>query len=72
MQVIDRDDFKDLTNGAFFDSKNIVPNEDEKAKFIQLDFGICKDDQGNIVPKLIELQGFPSLYFFQELLGSMY
>ena len=49
-----------------------TPNEDENAKFIQLDFGICKDDEGNLVPKLIELQGFPSLYFFQDVVGKMY
>lgn len=72
MQVINQPNFKELTNGAFFDEDRIVPNEDENSKFIQLDFGICKDGKGNLVPKLIELQGFPSLYFFQEMLGSMY
>lgn len=72
MEVINKPNFKELTNGAFFDEDRIVPNEDENSKFLQLDFGICKDENGNLVPKLIELQGFPSLYFFQELLGSMY
>ena len=72
MKVINQDNFKELTQGAFFDPNTIVPNEDNVSKFIQLDFGICKDDEGNLVPKLIELQGFPSLYFFQELLGKMY
>ncbi|MDP5106667.1 MAG: hypothetical protein NWQ31_10925, partial [Polaribacter sp.] len=72
MAVINQPNFKELTNGAFFDKNTIVPNEDENAKFLQLDFGICKDESGNLVPKLIELQGFPSLYFFQELLGRKY
>ena len=72
MSVINKPNFKELTNGAFFDANTIVPNEDEHSKFIQLDFGICKDKSGNLVPKLIELQGFPSLYFFQELLGRKY
>lgn len=72
MTVINKPNFKELTNGAFFDSTTIVPNEDEHSKFIQLDFGICKDNNDNLVPKLIELQGFPSLYFFQELLGRKY
>ncbi|MFD2914718.1 hypothetical protein [Psychroserpens luteus] len=72
MTVINKPNFKELTKGAFFDANTIVPNEDEHSKFIQLDFGICKDDNGNLVPKLIELQGFPSLYFFQELLGRKY
>ena len=72
MVTINQSNFKELTNGAFFDKNTIVPNEDENAKFIQLDFGICKDENGDLVPKLIELQGFPSLYFFQELLGRKY
>ena len=72
MKVINQPDFKDLTNGAFFDATTIVPNEDDHSKFIQLDFGICKDDAGNLTPKLIELQGFPSLYYFQEFLGGKY
>ena len=37
-----------------------------------MDFGICLDEQGDPVPQLIELQGFPSLYFFQELLSEQY
>lgn len=72
MVVINKPNFKELTNGAFFDPSTVVPNEDEHSKFIQLDFGICKDDNGELTPKLIELQGFPSLYYFQELLGRKY
>ncbi|MDN3493294.1 hypothetical protein [Winogradskyella bathintestinalis] len=72
MTVINKPNFKQLTDGAFFDTNTIVPNEDNHAKFIQLDFGICRDSQGQLTPKLIELQGFPSLYYFQELLGNKY
>ncbi|WP_407557229.1 hypothetical protein [Winogradskyella sp. 4-2091] len=72
MSVINKSNFKELTDGAFFDANTIVPNEDEQSKFIQLDFGICKDEKGDLTPKLIELQGFPSLYYFQELLGRKY
>lgn len=72
MKVIDQPNFKELTEGAFFKDSMRVPNEDEHSKFIQLDFGVCLDDNGKLTPKLIELQGFPSLYFFQELLGRMY
>ncbi|WP_426430552.1 hypothetical protein ACPX19_13450 [Winogradskyella sp. HB-48] len=72
LKVINRPDFKELTKDAFFDENTIVPNEVGPPKFIQLDFGICKDENGELTPKLIELQGFPSLYFFQELLGRMY
>ena len=72
MKVIDHPNFKELTDGAFLNDSFRVPNEDEHSKFIQLDFGICLDENGKLTPKLIELQGFPSLYFFQELLGGMY
>ncbi len=42
-----------------------VPNETNHTTFLQLDFAIAQDDKGNIVPRLIELQGFPSLYCYQ-------
>lgn len=61
--------FKDLTERAI-PAKWRVANENDHPHFIALDFGVCKDDVGNIVPKLIELQGFPSLYGFQVLLGD--
>jgi len=49
-----------------------VPNEDEHTTFLQLDFGICRDGNGDFTPQLIEMQGFPSLYFFQHLLATSY
>lgn len=45
-----------------------VPNEDEHTTFLQVDFALARDAEGHIVPRLIELQGFPSLYAFQWLL----
>lgn len=49
-----------------------VPNEDPHTVFLQLDFGICRDENGELTPQLIEMQGFPSLYFFQHLLATSY
>lgn len=49
-----------------------VANENDHSHFIALDFGVCKDEAGNIVPKLIEMQGFPSLYGFQLHLAENY
>lgn len=72
MKVINQPNFKAMTEGAFFDECSRVPNEDEHSKFIQFDFGICLDDNGQPTPKLIELQGFPSLYFYQDFLGKLY
>src|SRR5437660_12533768 len=40
-----------------------VPNETPHPMFIQADFGLDE----NIQPKLVEIQGFPSLYAFQPV-----
>lgn len=46
-----------------------VPNEDGHTSLLAIDFAICKDENGNLIPQLIELQGFASLYCYQELLN---
>lgn len=66
-QIIDfikKPDFKDKTNQALTYNFE-VPNEDNHTNFLAVDFGICEEN-GEIVPKLIEVQGFPSLYNFQH------
>ena len=49
-----------------------VPRESPHPMFIQVDFGIVKDEAGNFHPKLVELQGFPSLYAYQAMLSQVY
>src|ERR1700761_9773758 len=71
INVILQPDFKQLTERAI-PEKWRVANENDHPHFIALDFGVCRDEQGNIVPKLIELQGFPSLYGFQSVIGDAY
>lgn len=44
-----------------------VPNDTQKPHFVAIDFGICQDEKGNVIPQLIELQAFPSLFGFQKL-----
>jgi hypothetical protein len=63
--------FKELSERAI-PEKWRVANETGHSHFIALDFGVCKDSTGNIVPKLIEMQGFPSLYGFQVHLAENY
>ncbi|MEW5799737.1 MAG: hypothetical protein AB1728_12110 [Bacteroidota bacterium] len=48
----------------------LVPHETANPVFLQIDFGICKDLHGNLIPQLIELQGFPSLYGYQAFLND--
>ena len=62
--LIKQDNFKELTQNAIPAEWN-VPNETEHPHFLTFDYGLCKNEQGEIVPMLIEMQGFPSLYGFQ-------
>jgi hypothetical protein len=49
-----------------------VPNEAPHPMFVQVDFGIVRDAQGELHPKLVELQAFPSLYAYQGPLAEAY
>ena len=69
--VLTRPDFQRISEAAIPPHLR-VPNEDQHATFLQYDFGICRDADGNLTPQLIELQGFPSLYFYQHLLAQAY
>ena len=71
VDVIVRPNFKDITEGSM-KPEHRVPNEDAHPTFLVVDFGICEGNEGELVPKLIEMQGFPSLYFFQNDLAEGY
>ena len=81
IDVITRDDFRTLTEAAIPDEQR-VPNEqldgrDAHAKFLVIDFAICRDagggpTNGELMPQLIEMQGFPSLNGFQPYLADLY
>lgn len=69
--LIQQPDFKELTEKSI-PAKWKVPAENAQPHFLTFDFGICKDEHGDLAPKLIEMQGFPSLYGFQSHLGQTY
>ncbi|MBL7817468.1 MAG: hypothetical protein JNL70_20850 [Saprospiraceae bacterium] len=71
VDVVVQPNFKALTEGAM-KPEHRVPNEDAHPHFMVVDFGICEGSNGELVPKLIEMQGFPSLYFFQTDLAEGY
>jgi hypothetical protein len=49
-----------------------VPNEAPHPMFVQVDFGLVRDSTGELRPKLVELQAFPSLYAYQGFLAQSY
>jgi hypothetical protein len=49
-----------------------VPNESKRPSTIALDFAVCKNEEGELLPQLIELQAFPSLFCYQDWLAGKY
>jgi hypothetical protein len=47
-------------------------NEAAHPMFVQVDFGLVRDPEGGLQPKLVELQAFPSLYAYQPVLAQTY
>lgn len=53
--------------------KNLsVPHETEFPHFLCIDFALCHDADGRVLPQLIELQGFPTVACWQVLLTGAY
>jgi hypothetical protein len=50
----------------------VVPNDTDMPVFAAIDFAIGKDENGELMPQLIELQGFPSLFAFQHFIAGMF
>ncbi len=49
-----------------------VPHDDAHPLFLAIDFAVTRENNGELQPKLIELQGFPSLYAYQLVLCQTY
>ena len=49
-----------------------VPNDSPHPLFVSLDFGITRDQNRQYVPRLIEMQGFATLYAYQVVLHQLY
>lgn len=48
------------------------PSKMGNPHFLAIDFGLCEDGKGEITPQLIELQAFPTLFFYQPFLGKAF
>lgn len=73
-QIIDflvQPDYKSLTERSI-PSSLFVPNETKQSLFLALDFAVVKDINGALSPQLIELQGFPSLFGWQDFISNQY
>ncbi|SUJ30747.1 Uncharacterised protein [Sphingobacterium spiritivorum] len=58
------DSFSAEELGKAIPAHTLVPGDDSHYHFLTIDFGICRNESGELEPQLIELQAFPSLYGF--------
>lgn len=64
VDIITKPDFKKLTENAIPRGEKVA-NENPHTDFIAFDFGICENEDGELEPQLVEMQGFPTLFGFQ-------
>lgn len=70
-QLVDNPSYRAKSDEAVPAQFN-VPNESAHPMFVQVDFGLVRDARGDLHPKLVELQAFPSLYAYQGPLAQAY
>jgi hypothetical protein len=49
-----------------------VPDENPQPNFMTVDFGLVRNPDRTLSPKLVELQAFPSIFGYQDILSRQY
>ena len=70
-QLVDNAEYR-RTSDATVPPQYRVPNESRLPMFVQVDFGLVRDTNGQLEPKLVVLQAFPSLYGYQPVSAQQY
>jgi hypothetical protein len=70
-QLVESADYR-ARSDASIPAEFRVPNESAHPMFVQVDFGLVRGTNGELQPKLVELQAFPSLYAYQAELAQAY
>jgi len=70
-QLVDNPEYRAKSDEAV-PAEFKVPKEAPHPMFAQVDFGLVRDAKGELQPKLVELQAFPSLYAYQGPLAQAY
>jgi len=71
LQLVDSPEYRRASDVTVPRQYN-VPNESPRPMFLQVDFGLVRNASGELEPKLVELQAFPSLYEYQPTLARQY
>ena len=70
-QLIDNPEYMRQSDGAIA-AKYRVANDNPRPNFMTVDFGLVRDGDGELQPKLVELQAFPSILGYQDVLCEEY
>ncbi len=70
-QLIDDPAYLALSDAAIPDTYR-VPNDNPRPNFMTVDFGLVRNEVGELEPKLVELQAFPSIFGYQDVLCEEY
>ena len=49
-----------------------VPNDNPQPNFMTVDFGLVRNPDGSLSPRLVEMQAFPSVFGYQDILADQY
>jgi hypothetical protein len=70
-QLVDNPEYRAVSEAAI-PERYRTPGEPREPLFVQVDFGVIRGADGTLEPRLVEIQGFPSLYAFQTVLAQSY
>ena len=70
-QLLDNPIYREASNQTIPDQYR-VPNEKPIPNFMTVDFGLVRNPDGTLSPKLVELQAFPSIFGYQDILSRQY
>jgi hypothetical protein len=71
LQLVNNPEYRRTSDASVSPQYN-VPNESPLPMFVQVDFGVVRNASGELEPKLVELQAFPSLYGYQAVSAHQY
>ena len=71
LQLVNNPEYRRVSD-ATVPAKYNVAGESPLPMFLQVDFGLVRNAAGELEPKLVELQAFPSLYEYQPVLAQQY
>ena len=71
LQLVNNPNYRKLSDVSV-PAKYDVANESLLPMWVAVDFGLVCGNKGEIEPKLVELQGFPSLYGYQPMMAEQF